>query len=266
LPYTNKANPVLWICSCLCICSNTRKPPVEVGALHSLFRWSYWSTHTKALHRFTGPICYILFQGRERVWGSSRCLLPDRTCGSIMLDRIRVPDFLHTGLYVSELPKMQPLAHEEVRALTVHIPVQGPRICDYMGAIPSNCEPVPIIHAYVDLNLQTLESAGLIVSRTSSTGSNVQLAAYPPTSTGVTATISIANYPLGKIPLPKAEGGGDDQPDHKASLGKIPLGNAEGGGNDQPDTKDALAAKVCERLSCVCCGSTRSREWSRSFY
>lgn len=33
-----------------------------------------------------------------------------------------------------------------------------------MGAIPQNCEPAPIIHAYVDLNLQTLASAGLIAA------------------------------------------------------------------------------------------------------
>lgn len=39
---------------------------------------------------------------------------------------------------------------------------QGQNIREYMDAIPHNCEPAPIIHAYVDLNLQTLASAGLI--------------------------------------------------------------------------------------------------------
>ena len=39
---------------------------------------------------------------------------------------------------------------------------QGQNIRGYMDAIPHNCEPAPIIHAYVDLNLQTLASAGLI--------------------------------------------------------------------------------------------------------
>lgn len=101
-------------------------------------------------------------------------------------------------------------------ALNYDRELQGTRIRDYMGGIPSDCEPVPIIHAYVDLNLQTLESAGLIVSRTSSTGSNVQIAAYPPISGGVTATIS--SYPLGKVPLAVAEGAGDDQAVAKASL------------------------------------------------
>ncbi len=33
-----------------------------------------------------------------------------------------------------------------------------------MGAIPADCEPAPIIHAYVDLNVQTLASAGLIAA------------------------------------------------------------------------------------------------------
>lgn len=39
---------------------------------------------------------------------------------------------------------------------------QGQNIREYMDAIPHDCEPAPIIHAYVDLNLQTLASAGLI--------------------------------------------------------------------------------------------------------
>lgn len=39
---------------------------------------------------------------------------------------------------------------------------QGQHIREYMDAIPHECEPAPIIHAYVDLNLQTLASAGLI--------------------------------------------------------------------------------------------------------
>lgn len=41
---------------------------------------------------------------------------------------------------------------------------QGAGIRQYMGAIPADCEPAPIIHAYVDLNVQTLASAGLIAA------------------------------------------------------------------------------------------------------
>ena len=42
--------------------------------------------------------------------------------------------------------------------------VQGAGIRQHMGAIPADCEPAPIIHAYVDLNVQTLASAGLIAA------------------------------------------------------------------------------------------------------
>ena len=40
--------------------------------------------------------------------------------------------------------------------------MQGTEIKQHMAGIPHNHEPAPIIHAYVDLNLQTLHSAGVI--------------------------------------------------------------------------------------------------------
>lgn len=77
--------------------------------------------------------------------------------------------------------------------------VQGSRIRDYMNDIPSNCEPAPIIHAYIDLNLQTLESAGLIepipvAERTKSEGSE-PVAVRP---AGVDVTISLVSHSKSK--------------------------------------------------------------------
>ena len=46
--------------------------------------------------------------------------------------------------------------------------LQGTEIKQHMAGIPHNHEPAPIIHAYVDLNLQTLHSAGLISGPTPS--------------------------------------------------------------------------------------------------
>lgn len=40
--------------------------------------------------------------------------------------------------------------------------VQGDDIRSHMGGIPRESDPVPIIHVYVDLHLETLHGAGII--------------------------------------------------------------------------------------------------------
>ncbi len=47
--------------------------------------------------------------------------------------------------------------------------LQGDEIKTHMRVIPSDARPAPIINAYVDLNLQTLRSAGLISGQRHST-------------------------------------------------------------------------------------------------
>lgn len=66
--------------------------------------------------------------------------------------------------------------------------LQGSRIWDYMHGIPSACEPAPIINAYIELNLQTLESAGLLEPNKAAQENSYGASARP---SGVNVTITL---------------------------------------------------------------------------
>lgn len=66
--------------------------------------------------------------------------------------------------------------------------MQGTRIWDYTHGIPNACEPTPIINAYIELNLQTLESAGLLEPIKAAQGHGYGACARPP---GVDVTFTV---------------------------------------------------------------------------